>query len=124
MGSVERFFGVLIEHYGGIFPVWLTPVQVKVIAITDEQNDYAAQVADRLKQAGLRVEVDDSDGRMNAKIRNAQLQKIPYMLVLGGREVEADAVNVRLRNGKRLGTMQVDEFLSLAQEAIAERTAI
>ena len=124
MGSVERFFGVLIEHYGGIFPVWLTPVQVKVIPITDEQNDYATQIADQLKQAGLRVEVDDSDGRMNAKIRNAQLQKIPYMLVIGGREVEADAVNVRLRNGKRLGTMQVDEFLSLVQEAVAARTAI
>ena len=124
MGSVERFFGVLIEHYGGIFPVWLTPVQVKVIPITDEQNDYAAQVAGQLKQAGLRVEVDDSDSRMNAKIRNAQLQKIPYMLVIGGREVEADAVNVRLRNGKRLGTMQVDEFLSLVQEAVAERIAI
>ena len=124
MGSVERFFGVLIEHYGGIFPVWLTPVQVKIIPITDEQIDYAYQTMDQLKRAGLRVEVDDSDGRMNAKIRNAQLQKIPYMLVIGGREVEDDVVNVRLRNGKRQGTMQVDEFIALVQAAAVERIAI
>ena len=124
MGSVERFFGVLIEHYGGIFPVWLTPVQVKIIAITDEQNDYAYEIKDQLKQAGLRVEVDDSDGRMNAKIRNAQLEKIPYMLVIGAREVEEDAVNVRLRNGKRLGTMPIDAFVALVQEAATTRVAI
>jgi len=124
MGSVERFFGVLIEHYGGIFPVWLTPVQVKIIAITDEQNDYAYEIKDQLKQAGLRVEVDDSDGRMNAKIRNAQLEKIPYMLVIGAREVEEDAVNVRLRNGKRLGTMPIDAFIALVQEAATTRVAI
>ncbi len=124
MGSVERFFGVLIEHYGGIFPVWLTPVQVKVIPITDEQNDYAFQIMTQLKKAGLRVEVDDSDGRMNAKIRNAQLEKIPYMLVIGAREVEEDAVNVRLRNGERQGTMPIDEFIDLVHAAEAERIAI
>lgn len=124
MGSIERFFGVLIEHYGGNFPVWLTPVQVQIIPITDEQLDYAFAVAAQLKEAGLRVEVDESDGRMNAKIRNAQLQKIPYMLVLGARELESNKVNVRLRNGNRLGTMSVDEFVALAQKAIADHVAI
>ncbi|RUA16264.1 MAG: threonine--tRNA ligase [Clostridia bacterium] len=124
MGSLERFFGVLIEHYGGNFPVWLTPVQVAVIPITDEQNDYAYDVARHLKAAGLRVEVDAGDDRMNAKIRNAQLQKIPYMLVLGGREMAENAVNVRRRDGKRLGAMPLDDFIARAQEAIAQRIAI
>jgi threonyl-tRNA synthetase len=124
MGSMERFFGVLIEHYGGNFPVWLTPVQVAIIPITDEQNDYAFDTARKLKAAGLRVQVDDSDDRMNAKIRNAQLEKIPYMLVLGGREMAENAVNVRLRNGKRLGAMPVEEFIALAQEAIEQKIAI
>lgn len=124
MGSLERFFGVLIEHYGGNFPVWLTPVQVKVIPITAEQNDYAYQVAGDLKAAGLRAEVDDGDERMNAKIRNAQLQKIPFMLVLGGQEMEAGAVNVRLRTGERLGTMSAGDFIARVQEAVAQRIAI
>lgn len=124
MGSVERFFGVLIEHYGGNFPVWLTPVQVKVIPITDEQNGFAAAIAAQLADAGLRVEVDDGDDRMNAKIRNAQLQKIPYMLVIGAREVEEGAVNVRLRSGDRLGTMPLAAFIAHAQAAIVNRTVI
>ena len=124
MGSLERFFGVLIEHYGGNFPVWLTPVQVAVIPITDEQNDYAYDVARQLKAAGLRVEVDAGDDRMNAKIRNAQLQKIPYMLVLGGREMAENAVNVRRRDGKRLGAMPLADFIARAQEAIEQKIAI
>ncbi len=124
MGSMERFFGVLIEHYAGNFPVWLTPVQVAVIPITDEQNGYAFGIAQALKAAGLRVEVDDGDDRMNAKIRNAQLQKIPYMLVLGGREMAENTVNVRLRNGKRLGAMALDDFIALAREAIDQKIAI
>ncbi|MCW5860528.1 MAG: threonine--tRNA ligase, partial [Caldilineales bacterium] len=124
MGSMERFFGVLIEHYGGNFPVWLTPVQAKVIPITSEQNDYAVQVAGQLAAAGLRVEVDEGEERMNAKIRNAQLQKIPYMLVLGGQEMAAETVNVRLRSGERAGTMSVADFTSLVQEAVAKRVAI
>lgn len=124
MGSMERFFGVLIEHYGGIFPVWLTPVQVQVIPITAEQNEYACSVAAELKAAGLRASVDDSDDRMNAKIRNAQLQKIPYMLVLGGQEVESGLVNVRLRNGERLGAMPVGELVARVREAAEQRIAI
>ncbi len=124
MGSLERFFGVLIEHYGGNFPVWLTPVQVKVIPITSEQNEYAHQVAAQLTCAGLRVEVDGGEERMNAKIRNAQLQKIPYMLVLGAQELAAEAVNVRLRSGERAGTMPVADFTALVQEAVTKRIAV
>jgi len=124
MGSMERFFGVLIEHYGGIFPVWLTPVQIEVIPITAQQNDYAHGVAAELKAAGLRAAVDDSDDRMNAKIRNAQLQKIPYMLVLGGQEVESGLVNVRLRNGERLGAMPVAELVARVRQSAEQRIAI
>lgn len=124
MGSLERFFGVLIEHYGGNFPVWLTPVQVKIIPITNEQNDYAWRVAGQLGSAGLRIEVDDGEERMNAKIRNAQLQKIPYMLVLGAQEMAAETVNVRLRSGERAGTMSLADFTALVQAAASQRIAI
>ncbi len=103
LGSMERFFGVLIEHYGGAFPVWICPVQAAVIPIADRHADAAHDVAAQLKAAGLRAEVDDSSDRMNAKIRNAQLQKIPYMLVIGDREAAEGTVNVRLRSGDQKG---------------------
>jgi threonyl-tRNA synthetase len=121
LGSIERFFGVLIEHYGGAFPVWLAPVQAKVIPIADRHNDYALQVAAQLKAAGLRVEVNDSSDRMQAKIRGAQLQRIPYMLIIGDREVESEAVAVRLRSGEDLGALSIDGFSSLALLAVAEK---
>ena len=124
MGSMERFYALLVEHYAGAFPVWLSPVQAVVIPIADRHNDYAQQVVAALKQAGLRVEADLSSERMNAKIRNAQLQKVPYMLVVGDREVEAGQVNLRLRDGRKPGGMSVDEFIALAQEAIAERRVL
>ena len=120
-GSVERFFGILIEHYAGAFPVWLAPVQVEVIPIADRHNEYAQQVAGRLREADLRVEVNDSTERMQAKIRNAQLQKIPYMLVVGDREAERGTVAVRLRTEEDLGPRPVEEFISMAREAIAEK---
>ncbi len=118
MGSTERFLGVLIEHYAGAFPVWLAPVQAVLIPITDRHVPYARQVAAQLRAAGLRVEVDDGKERMNAKIRKAQKQKIPYMLVVGDKEVAAGAVAVRLRSGQNLGPMSVDAFLRKAQEDI------
>jgi threonyl-tRNA synthetase len=121
LGSLERFFGILIEHYGGAFPVWLAPVQVEVIPIADRHNEYAHQVARELQEAGLRVEVDDSSERMQAKIRDAQLQKIPYMLVVGDREMEKGTVAVRLRTEEDLGPRPVEEFVSMAREAIAEK---
>jgi threonyl-tRNA synthetase len=124
LGSMERFFGVLIEHYGGAFPVWLAPVQARLIPIADRHNDYAYRVRDQLKEAGLRVEVDDSSERMRAKIRQAQLEKIPYMLVVGGREAEDGTVSLRLRTEEDLGPRPVDEFIEIAQEAIAEKRDI
>ena len=124
LGSMERFFGVLIEHYGGAFPVWLCPVQVALIPIADRHIEPAYAVAAQLKAAGLRVEVDDSGERMNAKIRNAQLQKIPYMLVIGDREAAEGMVNVRLRTGEQRGTMPVEEFQVYAQHISATKALI
>jgi threonyl-tRNA synthetase len=118
MGSMERFMGVLIEHYAGAFPVWLAPIQAKLIPIADRHLDYAQKVADQLKQAGIRVEVDSRSDRMSAKIRDAQMQKIPYMLVVGDRESEAGKVAVRLRSEEDLGAMSVEDFLKRAQQDI------
>jgi len=121
LGSMERFMGVLIEHFAGAFPVWLAPVQAVLIPIADRHFDYAHKVAGILGEAGIRVEVDQRGERMNAKIRDAQNQKIPYMLVIGDREVEAESISVRLRSEENLGAMPVDEFLALAHKEIVER---
>jgi threonyl-tRNA synthetase len=124
LGSMERFFGTLIEHYAGAFPVWLSPVQARVIPIADRHVAYAQQVANELQAAGLRVEVDDSPERMQAKIRRAQLEKIPYMLVVGDKEAASGAVAVRLRTEENLGPKPLAEFLAMAQEAIREKRPI
>ena len=121
LGSMERFFGVLIEHYGGAFPVWLAPVQAVLIPITDRHVPYAQEVARQLRAADLRVQVDDRSERMSAKIRDAQLQKIPYMLIVGDREAEAGTVAVRLRTELDLGAMLVADFIAMAREAIVEK---
>jgi threonyl-tRNA synthetase len=121
MGSMERFMGVLIEHYAGVFPVWLAPVQAVVIPIADRHSDYARTTAARLKDAGLRVEVDERPERMNAKIRDAQMQKIPYMLVVGDKEAESGQVALRLRSGDNPGAMPLEAFLARAQEEVAAR---
>ena len=116
LGSMERFMGVLIEHYGGAFPVWLAPVQAAIIPIADRHMEYAHSLASQLKGAKLRVQVDDRGERMNAKIRDAQMQKIPFMLVIGDREVEAGTVAVRLRSGENLGAIAVDDFIGRVDE--------
>ena len=118
LGSLERFFGVLIEHYAGAFPVWLSPVQAVMIPIADRHLDYARQVARELKQAGIRVSVDERPERMNAKIRDAQNQKIPYMLVIGDKEQEAGQVALRLRNGENPGPLSIKDFMDRAREDI------
>jgi threonyl-tRNA synthetase len=117
-GTTERFLGVLIEHYAGNFPVWLAPVQVMLIPVADRHNEYARSVAEQLRAKGLRVEVDEGNARMQAKIRDAQVNKIPYMLVVGDKDQAAGAVSVRLRSGEDLRAKSVDEFLALAQAAI------
>ncbi len=121
LGSLERFFGVLIEHYGGAFPLWLAPVQARIIPIADRHMDYARQVRGQLVAAGLRAEVDDSDSRMNAKIRSGQLQKIPYMLVVGDREAAEGDVAVRLRTEENLGAMSVADFVARAKGLVEAR---
>lgn len=121
LGSMERFMGVLIEHFAGAFPVWLSPVQAVLIPIADRHLDYAHQVAAKLKEVGLRVEVDDRSERMNAKIRDAQTQKIPYMLVVGDKEQESGQVALRLRSGENPGPMSLDAFIELARQEIAAR---
>jgi threonyl-tRNA synthetase len=122
LGSMERFVGGLVEHYAGAFPAWLAPVQVAVVPITNDQVDFARDVERRLTEVGIRVEVDDSRDRMQAKIRNAQLQKIPYMFVIGKREVEAGAVAVRLRNGRDLGAMPTSDAVDLVADRVASRS--
>lgn len=118
LGSIERFLGILIEHLGGAFPLWLAPVQAVVVPIADRHVDYAQDVRDTLAKQGLRVNVDESSDRMNAKIRNAQLQKVPYMLVVGDREAEENAVAVRTRTGGNLGTVSIADLVeSLVKEA-------
>ena len=110
-GSIERFIGILIEHYGGAFPLWLAPIQASIIPIADRHLEHAEVVADRLKQAGIRLTVDTAKERMGNKIRRAQLQKIPYMLIIGDREVEADAASVRTRSGDDLGEITIDDLV-------------
>ena len=111
-GSLERFMGVLIEHYGGSFPVWLAPLQVKIIPIADRHFDYARQIGNKMDASGLRCEVDLGTDRMNSKIRQGQLQKIPYMVIVGDNEVESDTVSVRSRNGEDVGVVSVKDLVS------------
>ena len=120
MGSMERFMGVLIEHYAGAFPVWIAPVQAILITIADRHLDYAYQVAEKLKAEGMRVEVDERSERMNAKIRDAEMQKVPYMLVVGDREAEDGQVALRLRSGENLGPVSLEEFIAKAKQEIEE----
>jgi len=117
-GSIERFFGILIEHYAGAFPVWLAPVQAVVLPITDRHTEYAQKVVDQLKAAGLRVELDDRKEKVNLKIRDAQLQKVPYMLVVGDREAQDGSVSVRNRKHADQGAQRVEEFLAGIQRLI------
>ncbi|MGE4352934.1 MAG: threonine--tRNA ligase [Oscillospiraceae bacterium] len=111
LGSIERFIGVITEHFAGAFPLWLSPVQVKVMAITDRVKDYSQQIADKLDAAGVRVETDFRNEKIGYKIREAQMQKIPYMLVVGDKEAESGAVAVRTRSGGDEGLMAVDAFI-------------
>ncbi|MCF6335301.1 MAG: threonine--tRNA ligase, partial [Spirochaetales bacterium] len=111
LGSIERFFGVLIEHYAGAFPVWLSPVQVRIIPVAEAFNEYGENLLKQIRQKGVRVEIDKSDNRMNAKIRNAQKEKIPYMLIVGEKEAETSTVSLRLRTGEQENGLAVGKFI-------------
>jgi threonyl-tRNA synthetase len=123
LSTHERMIGFLIEHYAGAFPVWLAPEQVRVIPINDSHNEYALQVAARLQEIGARAQADLDSARMNAKIRNAQLMKVPYMLVVGEREMQEQTVSLRKRDGSRQDGMPVAEFVALVQDRLATRAA-
>ena len=116
MGSLERFFGVLIEHYAGAFPLWMAPVQAKVLNITDAQLDYVDRVYQQLRQSGVRVEKDSRNEKLNYKIREAQLAKIPYMVIVGDKEKDTETVTVRLRDGKNLEPMSVSDFAEMIRK--------
>ena len=117
-GSFERFIGIITEHFAGAFPVWLAPVQVKVLPISDNQKEYAEKVVEKLAENGLRVELDDRQEKIGYKIREAQFSKVPYMLILGEKEVEANAVGVRARKAGDIGAMPIDEFINKIKEEI------
>ena len=121
-GSVERFFGILIEHYAGAFPVWLAPVQTAVLPITDRQAEYAHKVHDRLQKAGLRSHLDDRKEKVNLKIRDAQMQKVPYMLVLGDREAESGSVSVRHRKHGDLGAKPLEQFIEEVCQVVESKS--
>ena len=121
-GSIERFIGILIEHFAGAFPVWLSPVQVKILPIADAQIEYANKVAEQLKKYNIRVEIDDRNEKIGYKIREAQLQKVPYMLVLGEKEVKENNISVRDRKEGDLGSISIDKFISKIKEEIENYT--
>jgi len=123
-GSIERFLGVLVEHYAGAFPPWLAPVQVQAIPVADAFSDYLYDVARRMKLQGLRVEVDDSDDRMQKKIRNAQLQKVPFMMIAGADDVAAGAVSFRYRDGRQDNGVPIDEAIARVTAAVATREQV
>ena len=122
LGSIERFIGVITEHFAGAFPLWLAPVQVKVLPVTDRAAEYADQVAGKLDQVGYRVEVDHRNEKIGKKIRDAQLEKIPYMLVVGDRDMESNTVSPRHRSSGDLGSMSFDDFAALLHKELEEKT--
>ena len=117
-GSFERFIGIITEHFAGAFPSWLAPVQVKVMPISDKQKDYAREVFEKLEDEGLRVELDDRSEKIGYKIREAQLQKIPYMLIVGDKEIESNTVGVRSRKDGDIGAQKLEDFVSKIKEEI------
>ena len=121
LGSLERFFGCLIEHYAGAFPLWLAPVQARVMTITDKQNDFASRVLNQLLNSGIRGEADLRNEKIGFKIREAQMEKIPYMLIVGNKEVESKTVSVRKRGGADMGAIGVEKFVEMIKEEIRSK---
>lgn len=122
LGSIERFMALLIEHTGGAFPLWLAPVQSRVVTVTDPQKPYAAAVRDRLREAGWRVELDDRNEKLGFKIREAQMARIPYAVVIGDKEVQNGTLSARKRGGENLPPMSVEEFVEKLGEDVRQET--
>jgi threonyl-tRNA synthetase len=123
-GSIERFFGVLTEHYAGAFPPWLAPVQVMAIPVADTFTDYLHDVVKQMKSAGIRAEVDSSDDRMQKKVRNAQMQKIPYMIIAGEEDMNAGAVSFRYRNGDQKNGIPIAEAIAEILATVSKRQQV
>jgi threonyl-tRNA synthetase len=123
-GAIERFIGVLVEHYAGVFPPWLAPVQAVGIPVAERHDDYLKDVVAQLRAQGLRAEVDLSDDRMQKKIRNAQLQKVPFMLIAGDADVEAGAVSFRYRDGRQDNGVPVAEAIDRIRAAVESREQV
>jgi len=121
LSTHERLVGFLLEHYAGNFPVWLSPEQVRVISITDNQNEYAEKIAKQLRDNGIRASADLSAQRMNAKIRQAQLMKVPFMIVVGDNEMKAEQVSLRVRDGSQQNNILLSDFILRAKDRIARR---
>lgn len=121
-GSMERFIGILIEHFAGAFPMWLAPVQVKILPITERQVAYAEQLAKAMREKDIRVDVDDRNEKIGYKIREGQMAKVPYMLVIGDKEVENNTVAVRKRGQGDIGAQAVDDFIAVVLDEVAKKT--
>ena len=121
LGSIERFIGVITEHFAGAFPAWLNPVQVKILPVTDRAAEYAREISGQLDAQGFRVEVDERNEKIGKKIREATMEKVPYMLVVGDRDMENGTVSVRHRTGEDLGAMSLAEFAKLLGDEVASK---
>lgn len=122
LGSTERFMNIIIEHFAGAFPAWLSPTQVKILPITDEQLEYAQKILSELKQNGIRVDMDEDSSTLQAKIRSAQLEKVPYMMILGAKEMEAENVSIRLRTGENINGIKLDTFIERIKDKIQNKS--
>ena len=120
LGSIERFLGILIENFAGAFPTWLAPVQVRILPIADKHKEYAEKLKEKLEEYDIRVELDEREEKIGYKIREAQLQKIPYMLIIGDKEVEANAVGIRSRSDGDIGAMGLEDFISKIKKEVEE----
>jgi threonyl-tRNA synthetase len=121
LGSFERFIGVLIEHYGGALPAWLSPIQAEILNITDKQADYCQNLANLLKKSGIRAHSDLRNEKITYKIRDHSLQKTPFLLIAGNREMENNTISVRARGGEDLGEMSIDDFIHMLQQTVQEK---
>ncbi|MBP3581383.1 MAG: threonine--tRNA ligase, partial [Clostridia bacterium] len=121
LGSFERFIGIITEHFAGVFPTWLAPVQVKVISVSEKSAEYASKIAEKLDENQIRVELDNSDERIGYKIRLAQLEKVPYMMILGENEANSGNVSIRKRNGEEIKDLSFDEAIKMINEDIISK---
>ncbi|MEW6214387.1 MAG: threonine--tRNA ligase, partial [Nitrospirota bacterium] len=121
MGSLERFFGILIEHYAGAFPLWLAPVQIEILTIADRHKDYAIALSERLRSEGIRIELNLDNEKVGYKIRNAVIRKVPYLVIIGDKEVAEKRLTVRKRSGENIELMTIDEFIGIIKDEVDSR---